>query len=67
MIRSTLSRAALVALVVLSGCTMTPGTVCKDASGRSIENPDYCKLYPAQHVARTDVACHPAPRAPTKS
>ena len=46
MIRSLLLGAGLVAIFGLLGCTRTPGAVCRDATGRSIENPGYCKLYP---------------------
>jgi hypothetical protein len=45
MIRSRWWMAGLVALFGLMGCARTPGTVCRDATGRSIENPGYCKLY----------------------
>jgi hypothetical protein len=64
MIRSTLFRTALIAMVGLSGCAVVPGTVCRDATGRSIENPDYCRIYPARHA---DIVCHAAPKTPAKS
>jgi len=45
MIRSLWLKAGLVAIFGLVGCTRAPGTVCRDSTGRSIENPGYCKLY----------------------
>jgi hypothetical protein len=45
MIRSLWCKAGLVAIVGLTGCASAPGTVCRDATGRSLENPAYCKLY----------------------
>lgn len=54
MIRSLWLGAGVVAILGLLGCTMTPGVVCKDATGRSIENPGYCKLYPAHDAGAGD-------------
>jgi hypothetical protein len=45
MIRSLQVKVGLVAIFALVGCTRAPGTICRDATGRSIENPGYCKLY----------------------
>lgn len=44
MTRALWLKAGLVAIFGLVGCTMAPGTVCRDATGRSIENPGYCKV-----------------------
>jgi hypothetical protein len=55
MIRSLWLGAGLAALFGLSACTTTPGTVCRDATGRSIENPGYCKLYPARDAGARDL------------
>jgi hypothetical protein len=56
MTRSLWLLAGLVAILGLFGCMKTPGAVCKDATGRSIENPGYCKLYPAQPAGARDFA-----------
>jgi hypothetical protein len=56
MIRSPWLGAGLIAVFGLLGCTKTPGAVCKDATGRSIENPGYCKLYPTQDAGAVDFA-----------
>ncbi len=52
MIRSLWLAAWLVAISGLLACTKAPGAVCKDATGRSIENPSYCQLYPKSPTAR---------------
>jgi hypothetical protein len=39
---------------------MAPGTVCRDATGRSIENPDFCRMSPTRRANLPDLACHAA-------
>jgi hypothetical protein len=48
MTRTLLAAGSLVATLALLACGAAPGGVCKDATGTSIENPDYCRLYPAR-------------------
>ena len=59
MVRALCLGAGLAAVFGLVGCTRTPGTVCKDATGRSIENPSYCQLYPTT----TDATARPVEEA----
>ena len=54
--RSLWFGAGLVAMLSALGCTKTPGAVCRDASGRTIENPDYCRIYPAPRASKRDLA-----------
>jgi hypothetical protein len=56
MIQSLWFSAGLVAMLSVVGCTKTPGAVCRDASGRSIENPDYCKVYPSPSSSVRELA-----------
>jgi hypothetical protein len=56
MIRSFCFGACLIAMLGALGCTKTPGAVCRDASGRSIENPDRCKLYPSERTPMRELA-----------
>ena len=56
MIQSLRFGAGLVALLSVVACTKAPGAVCRDASGRSIENPDYCSQSISQHPAARNLA-----------
>jgi hypothetical protein len=62
MTRSLWTWAGLVSILGLVSCTKVPGAVCREASGRTIENPGYCHLYPTRQAAAPDfTARRPAP------
>jgi hypothetical protein len=63
MIRSLWLKAGLVAILGLVGCTRAPGTICRDATGRSVENPGYCKLYQPPLPSTKRATSEPAEQA----